>query len=338
MDQHRRQELLRKFAEDTCTSAELQELFGYLRQPGYRTQYAAVLQDLWDKMHTGQTLDQERSQSILKNILNSEAVPTRQPPVAQPQFWFRRIAAVFIGILIVAAVGYLYLKEDTVRYQTEYGQLQVLMLPDSSRVTLNGNSTLSYRADWNASPTGETEAVREVWLEGEAFFEVTEVVLSAQGKAKFVVHTPQLDVEVVGTAFNVINRRQQTQVVLSSGQVKLHVPIAQQDSVIAMQPGDLVAFSQEAHALQQRVVQPEQYSSWKDRQLVFVDTPLRDIITLLEDTYGFRVVLGDPSIAGKKFNGTVSTEQISLLLKALSSTFNLTIQQEDDLITIRRPQ
>ncbi len=337
MDQHRRQELLRKFAEDTCTPAELRELFGYLRQPGYRTEYSEVLQDLWNRMHADQTLDSERSQVILNNILRGEAAAKENPTVARPQFWLSRMAAVFIGTLIVAAVGYLYLREDTVRYQTEYGQLQVIMLPDSSRVTLNGNSTLSYRADWS-NPTDQTGAVREIWLEGEAFFEVTEIVLAAQQKAKFVVHTTQLDVEVVGTAFNVTNRRRATQVVLNSGKVKLHVPVEEQDSIITMQPGDLVAFSEAARALEQRVVQPEQYSSWKDRQLVFIDTPLRDIIALLEDTYGFRVVLEDPSIAEKKFNGTVSTEQISLLLKALSSTFNLTIQQEDDLITIRRPQ
>jgi ferric-dicitrate binding protein FerR (iron transport regulator) len=337
MNQPRRQELLRKFAEDTCTPAELRELFGYLRQPGYRTEYAEVLQDLWNRMQADQTLDSERSQGILNNILRGEATAEENPKVVRPQFWLSRVAAVFIGILIVAAVGYLYLREDTVRYQTEYGQLQVITLPDSSRVTLNGNSTLSYRADWS-NPTDQTGAGREIWLEGEAFFEVTEIVLTSQQKAKFVVHTAQLDVEVVGTAFNVTNRRRATRVVLNSGKVKLHVPVEEQDSIITMEPGDLVAFSEAAHALEQRVVPPEQYSSWKDRQLVFVDTPLRDVITLLEDTYGFRVVLEDPSIAEKKFNGTVSTEQISLLLKALSSTFNLTIQQEDDLITIQRPQ
>ena len=338
MNQPRRQELLRKFAEDTCTPAELRELFGYLRQSGYRTEYAEVLQDLWNRMQADQTLDSERSHGILNNILRSEVVAEENPTVARPQFWLSRVAAVFIGILIVAAVGYLYLREDTVRYQTEYGQLQVITLPDSSRVTLNGNSTLSYRADWGNTPTDQTGAVREIWLEGEAFFEVTEIVLAAQQKAKFVVHTAQLDVEVVGTAFNVTNRRRATQVVLNSGKVKLHVPVEEQDSIITMEPGDLVAFSEAARALEQRIVRPEQYSSWKDRQLVFVDTPLSDIIALLEDTYGFRVVLEDPNIAEKKFNGTVSTEQISLLLKALSSTFNLTVQREDDLITIQRPQ
>lgn len=215
----RRQELLRKFAEDICTPAEAKELLGYLQQPGYRDEYADVLRDLWNQVPTDQALDQDRSQVILENILRHEASPNKKSLTLRSWSWVYRVAAAFIGILLVAAVSFLYLREETIRYETAYGQLRVIVLPDSSRVTLNGNSTLRYQADWEALPIGNT---REVWLEGEGFFEVTEVVLSAQSMAKFVVHTPQLDVEVVGTKFNVTNRRHQTQVVLSSGQVKLH--------------------------------------------------------------------------------------------------------------------
>lgn len=85
-------------------------------------------------------------------------------------------------------------------YATQYGEQRVVELPDHSVVSLNANSTLRFRNDWSQANT-----LREVWLDGEAFFSVQKQE-GAAGPAKFIVHTNDLDVEVLGTRFNVSNR------------------------------------------------------------------------------------------------------------------------------------
>jgi ferric-dicitrate binding protein FerR (iron transport regulator) len=102
-------------------------------------------------------------------------------------------------------------------------------------VLLNANSQLRTPARW---PAG---ARREVWLEGEAFFQVTKKGAAPGGGtdgARFVVHTGQVDVAVLGTRFNVTNRRGQTTVTLNEGKVKLEE--GDLDGAVIMEPGELV--------------------------------------------------------------------------------------------------
>src|SRR5690606_15777064 len=104
---------------------------------------------------------------------------------------------------------------------TGYGETRKINLPDGSLVVLNANSELKYESNWQQAP------MREVWLQGEAFFEVVKTTEEKQ----FIVHTGSLDVEVLGTQFNVHNRHQKVQVVLSSGKVKLQ-PLERQESLL----------------------------------------------------------------------------------------------------------
>ncbi len=336
-DSHRR-ELLRKYLNDQCTPEELEALLEVLRQGGHSALDEAVLQEAWRKKEELKVLDQSRSEEIFKSIVT--AMPAPDTSSGKKLFSWPaayKMAAVFTGFLLIAGVVFWLFRSDTITYTTEYGQIQTIELPDHSQVTLNGNSTLRYDNHWEDND--ELLAVREIWLEGEAFFEVQDMILPDQSKSKFIVHTPQLDIEVVGTTFNVRNRQDQTQVVLNSGKVKLHLPAkdrqTQQIDTIWMNPGDLVAFSEKSQTLEQRVVASALYSSWKDRELIFVDTPIREIAEMLEDTYGFHITIEGDSIQEKRFNGTIATDQVDLLLKALTTTFDIHIQQEGNSIIMK---
>src|SRR5690606_17847152 len=105
-----------------------------------------------------------------------------------------RIAAVFIGIILFTGLAYMFLHNNQVIHSTAYGQILHVTLPDSSKVILNGNTSLSYDGHWVGDDS------REVYLEGEAFFSV----VHTHHNLKFIVNTSsQMRVEVLGTEFNV---------------------------------------------------------------------------------------------------------------------------------------
>lgn len=118
-----------------------------------------------------------------------------QTVLGRPWRWAASVAAV-----LALVVGLLWWQQRRVEYATGYGETQQVILPDGSSVTLNANSMLTYAA---SQP-------RELWLQGEAYFSVQRMEHHREqqeyGK-QFVVHTDQLDVEVLGTAFNVNSRR-----------------------------------------------------------------------------------------------------------------------------------
>jgi ferric-dicitrate binding protein FerR (iron transport regulator) len=217
-------------------------------------------------------------------------------PVRVVQWYRRPYWAAAATVLLVASVGlgwWAYQTNAHPTYQTAYGKIQEIKLADGSRVTLNANSTLDLGGNLADA------AVREVWLKGEAYFSIAK-----RNGAKFIVHTSQADVEVLGTEFNVNTRREQTNVVLHEGKVQLTT--ANQPTVV-MKPGDMATVVPKSQAIQVKKVQPALYEAWKESYIVLDGKSLPEIITTIEDTFGVTIRLEDTLLMDKQLSGKLRT-------------------------------
>jgi transmembrane sensor len=243
--------------------------------------------------------------------------------VKQPLTWFYKVAAA-IAMLLVAFAGYTAFQtfnKTTIR--TSYGESRTLFLPDSTKVTLNANSSISFNKT-------KFESNREVWLEGEAFF----AVVHKLNNANFGVHTNELELEVLGTRFDVNSRRGTTKVILEEGKVRLDMNRSRLSDIIIMKPGDLVEVSKEAQSLSTKSVDPLEYISWRNNLLEFNAMPISEIANMIEDNYGYKVLVLDEQIGEKKFTGSASADNLEDLTEKLSKIFNLKITQENNEIRI----
>lgn len=227
-----------------------------------------------------------------------------------------RIAA---SILILLSLGLWsglqFWPSDEIVVGTAYGEIRKLYLPDSSLVTLNGNSTLTYPQVW------ENDTDREVWLEGEAFFEVKKLSSSDENQAvKFTVHTSTLNVEVLGTAFNVSDRKEHTQVVLAEGSVALRI---KGETPIHMKPGERFAVQGDSRLHETNLDDISPWSSWKEEEVVFHKQSLHDIAIQLRHTYGYQISFPSDKIAAEKFTARVHHKDIALLFPLIARSFNL---------------
>jgi ferric-dicitrate binding protein FerR (iron transport regulator) len=250
----------------------------------------------------------------------------------RPPRWQGWAAAAVVALLLLAGGAWYRAGRPAgeTQYATAFGQTRTVTLPDGSRVLLNANSRLRAAARWTDG------ARREVWLEGEAFFTVAKKKAApdrgTEG-AKFVVHTGQVDVEVLGTRFNVTNRRGQTTVTLNEGKVKLEEGAL--GGPVIMQPGELVRLGRDGRTLVRKKVNPGQYSSWTENRYVFDDTPLAEIAQRIEDTYGLPVVLKKPGLAQRTFTATIPTKNLDVLLLALSEAFGMEIEKREKEIVFK---
>src|SRR5690606_5303681 len=106
--------------------------------------------------------------------------------------------------------------DEFVTYKTGYGQVEKIVLDDGSQVTLNANSELKWKRSW------EKDRNRIAILRGEAFFNVSTILSEDSGvTTRFVVHTEDLNIQVVGTEFNVKSRSSKTDIFLKEGKIKL---------------------------------------------------------------------------------------------------------------------
>ena len=144
-----------------------------------------------------------------------EEVIASETPVRKIN-WFKSIA-IAASVVLVVASGVWYLATHNVEgssnlYKTGFAKTKKITLPDGSKVTLNANSELKLSSNWG------DKGDRQVWLEGEAYFEVEKKLATHQ---KFIVHTKDIDVEVLGTKFNVNTRHEKAIVSLEEGKIKL---------------------------------------------------------------------------------------------------------------------
>jgi len=246
-----------------------------------------------------------------------------------------RVAAAAIVLLLAGVATWRYIRAPTgpERVQTAFGQIRSVTLPDGSTVLLNGNSTLTFARNWAEGTP------REVWLDGEGFFNVTKRQ-SAQGSGsaqavKFIAHAPNIDITVLGTQFNVNTRRGTTAVTLIEGKVQLKNTRNRQSRVLEMKPGQQAILPRGIEKVALRPVKTALHDAWTRRLFAFEDTPLRDVAALLNDTYGLEVVFEDQQLAEKRFTGNLSNENLETLLTVIAATFHLDAERSEQRVTFR---
>lgn len=287
-----------------------------------------------DQHHLEASEVQQLKTSIHEKIAETEEATIHSEPSHVQlvnlsfQVWLKR-AAVFIGFLLASSLllWFLSLPEE-IKYTTGFNETKTILLPDSSTVILNANTVLSMKDEW------EKASERVVNLEGEAFFHVQEK--PHLGHQKFIVNTNNVSVEVLGTEFNVNNRRQKTEVVLSSGKVKLSNHLIP-DKEVYMEPGDLAALSTEQPEIIQQKVEPEKYISWINNKLILDNTSLQTVAELLEDHYGFKVMVEGDGLANRKFSATttITLDDEDMLLDLIEKSFNVQVTKNGQQILIR---
>jgi ferric-dicitrate binding protein FerR (iron transport regulator) len=188
-----------------------------------------------------------------------------------------------------------------------------------------------------------------VWLAGEAFFEVKELTLPAEAekiiskvskqgqsqpvKVKFRVQTEDVMIEVVGTEFNVHQRRGKTAVVLNSGKVKLTAN-QHTNTGIEMLPGDYAAFSDEGRTFERKQVHAEDYSAWRQNQLIFRNASLAEVASLLKDNYDLQTEFKNPEAENFRYTGTTPANNPDELFTKLSLLFPIKVSREGKQIII----
>lgn len=233
------------------------------------------------------------------------------------RIWSMRIAAALLLLLTAGFLLQQYVLNPMVSHSTPFGRQISLVLPDSTLVDLNSNSILTYRKN---NP-------RKVWLDGEAFFHVKKKPATG---ANFLVMTNDLTVEVLGTAFNVVEKKDKTEVILEEGSVRLNLR-REFESELLMTPGDLVAFSANSvEKVEKRQVKPKVLTSWKDGVLEFDDTPLSEVMDRIEAIYGWKTVYFSEELKDKKINTPLPTEDLDSALLILERLRIVTIEKVEE--------
>ena len=231
--------------------------------------------------------------------------------------WFQRIAAVLllplIGICAFLIVGGGH-SVQMVEMKTQPGMVASVVLPDSSVVTLNSNSSIKYPSDFRGD-------VRQVELNGEAYFDVTK-----DKTKKFIVRTPSsTKIIVYGTEFNVEAYGNETveRATLQSGKIGFVYKSNGRERQCMMSPDERITYDVATGNIQLEKIPVEVETSWKDGMLVFKNTPLDQILRRVGRYYNVKFIINDKSLANLKFTGTFKHQSLNNVLKGFNISSNI---------------
>ena len=215
--------------------------------------------------------------------------------------------------------------KKTIERQTIYvpksGEYE-LVLADGSRVFLNSESQLAFPSYFE----GDT---RRVELTGEAYFEVKK-----DGRP-FIIQTPDLSIEVLGTSFNV-NAYQTNPYVnatLVEGSIRIRLPEKQESFLL--QPDHNFRLDKLSEEISVQQVNTDIYTAWVKGEFMFRNQPLAEIFAQLERWYDFKIIYENPDIAKMRFTGSAEkVRPLNYLLNQIQAVTDIQYKSEGDKIIL----
>ena len=323
------------YYENNLTQAQAEELLSWIGEADENLQYFSETGKIW--FASGKRL--------LQKIEDNDIRPMPGRSVTIPLKSLFRIAAGTLIILALSISGLFFFRSHNMnRIANLYeviapkGSRSVITLADGSKVWLNSGTVLRYNSDFG-------KKTREVFLEGEAYFSVSE-----NKELPFRVRTNDIYITALGTAFNVkaYNDENIIETTLEKGNVLIeHINTSSSDTYqasVSLKPNQKAIFIRSSGDLSVNDTKPaiitaeknpkfkvtpviikvdslidtRLSTSWKDSKWIFKSKKLKELAPILERRYDISISFIDTSLYNYKFTGTLKEESLEQVLKALT--------------------
>jgi ferric-dicitrate binding protein FerR (iron transport regulator) len=283
-----------------------------------------LMYEVWSKETMLPSMSESAGKRIKDNLLLY--ITAQNIERKQIQKWWS-VAAIAI-VFILTGSSLLYFKNKDVVHQSPFivkidkRQKAYIVLPDKSSVLLNAETELEY--DLN------NKKQRRVYLSGEAYFEVEK-----DKDRPFIVDLGELQIEVLGTSFNVQTYKNEDVIEASliAGSIKLTGK--QFTGSYYLKPMEQVVYSKKDATLQIIPFDSRQELGWMDDRLIFSSEPLHKVIHGIERWYGVHIDLQCPEISDDLMTGTFHDEELTDVLEAIKIQYkvNYTIKGKQVIIS-----
>lgn len=201
-------------------------------------------------------------------------------------------------------------------------------LPDGSKVVLEPKSSIRFLTRFDVS-------TREVFLEGEAFFEVI-----PDPQKPFMVYANDVITRVLGTSFTVRSFRndQQVKVIVKTGKVSVFAngdTARSRPEEIILTPNQEMIYNRSDRLVQRRLVEePQQIVKEQTENLRFEDAPLKEIIDAIEQVYGVEIEYDEKKFATCVLTTSVTSGGLYNRMDIITTAIGATYELKDDRIVI----
>lgn len=330
-------ELLNRFIQNKTSLEEDKELLRMLKDESFHQELLDYCQDKWDRTEHAKGLSAEIQHQMLMNI--KKRIRERQPLqenvfIREHRFyfskWMQYAAVAFIAIVMSWGVTTYYRNEQAGEAEKEFvvfadkGQRASVTLPDGTKVWLNSDSRLTYSDRY-----GHNE--RRVSLSGEGYFEVAKDV-----KHRFVVDAGAMEIEALGTVFNVKAYNDDKDVITTLLEGKVRAAVVTGQSV-TLTPNQSMTFDKENCRVKYGDDKDAIYAkAWRDNEIAFDNATLAEMGKIMERSYNIKVDIRSEEIRQCRFSGIIKNNSLNNVFEIISLTAPINYKFVNDTVVLTR--
>ncbi|NQY08188.1 MAG: FecR domain-containing protein [Flavobacteriales bacterium] len=339
------EDMLYKYLDNECNSEEMQLVTEWLKNDENRIEFEEIkkLQEQVSQANDSEPIEVDVDLAwgnIMDHIATSEveeATPVMHAVKESTNRLMKYAAILIVGL----GVSYYYMNnnnnsnnsvsavatiEETVEDESVMNAIALMekedvKTPDGSDVSIKKGSTLKY-------PTNFEEGIREVELEGEAFFDVVR-----DEEKPFLIRVGSATVKVLGTSFLVKEVDNFIEVKVKSGNVMLF-GTEDQSNAIEIGKGEHGIYNITDGTLVKTDLTSHNFASWRNNVLRFSGVEMTAAIIDLQDHYNVQIELANNNVASCLFTGQFRDKTIGEVLENIQNNFNIQIKEKNGIIII----
>jgi transmembrane sensor len=342
-----------KYFEGKATQEESRLLSDWLDQNKSNRQIFAALKKAHIEIEANATHRSSATNMAYKRFLDhinkyeTSKASARKKKDISLRYNIMRYAAIFIVIFSIGIGSYFLgynsspdADNNFCEINVPYGSRSKVILPDGSKIWLNAGSKIKYNRHFDINS-------REVFLEGEAYFDVKKT------KHPFIVYTSHINIHVLGTAFNVKSYPDEDNIETTLVEGNISIESKKSDKPVFLKPNEKLTFHKPDAKTQvsyckkenesdkaiheaptnakvtltptkdihiKRNVNTDEYTSWKDGNLIFNKEPLESLAKKLERKYDITFSFENEQLKNYSYSGTLRDFPLEQVLRALELT------------------
>ncbi len=270
-------------------------------------------------------IDIDREWNKLEKVLfTEEAKDNKEVLTLHPKKSYShllKIAAIVVIALTASFFLYRIIAKPGVENVIAIESVKSATLPDGTIVALNKSSVITY-------PKKFKKKSRRVLLTGEAYFKV-----QRNEQKPFIIEIENVEIEVLGTSFNVNARPDNptVEVIVNDGKVALRSETGKE---VILLKGERGIFSKETGELVKEANKSRNYLAWKTKKLVFENDPLSDVARDISETYVVKIIFANPDLKEYRLTATYDNLSLDAVLNILKETFDLKVEKKEGVIVL----
>lgn len=318
-------ELIARYLAGECSDDEKQQVMEWSRQnPDQMNEF----EKMWEQIPS----DEFNPDIELALQKVNTRIDTRKEKKPKRLFFLMGGAAAAIAVIFILMNIFTTSTESTIKnfgvnglltLSTNMNETVEYQLSDGSKIWLNQSSSIHY-------PEAFTGDTREIYLEGEAFFDI-----ASNPEKPFIIHANNTQTRVVGTSFGIRAVKEEREVVVTVSSGIINFSTEGKSDHIELKKGEQGICNTEEKKLEKNENPDPNLLAWKTKVIIFNQTSLSEVGKILENVYHIPVSVDD-SVANLQITSTFDQLSVEEVLQIIELTLQVKAEKDEEEIRITK--